>query len=183
MYPQSTPKPLTVVFPFNKSENFQSLDCLKYLDSNLNLSLILIIPSEETLCCDANYKILHILHSAVWLLANKINYLHPKELIMKIWINLTLAFSLVIPEWLGLFEFNLLLNFGFFVEFVEVVYDDGDGQRDAENSADRANLTQTLSLSEFGHDMIIIIMTSCMINDNLTTFSCAHLVIIIASRE
>ena len=39
MYPQSTPKPLTVVFPFNKSENFQSLDCLKYLDSNINLSL------------------------------------------------------------------------------------------------------------------------------------------------
>ena len=54
----------------------------------------------------------------------------------------TLAFFLLIPEGVGLLQLNLLLDFGFFVELVEVVYDDGDGQRDAEHPTDRTNLTE-----------------------------------------
>ena len=55
----------------------------------------------------------------------------------------TLAFSLLFPEGIGLFQFDLLLNFGFFVEFVEIVHNDGDGQRDAENPTDCTNLTES----------------------------------------
>ena len=54
----------------------------------------------------------------------------------------TLAFLLLVPEGVGLLQLNLLLNFGFFVKLVEVVYDDGDGQRDAEHPTDRTNLTE-----------------------------------------
>ena len=54
----------------------------------------------------------------------------------------TLAFFLLIPEGVGLLQLNLLLNFGFFVKLVEVVYDDGDGQRDAEHPTDGTNLKE-----------------------------------------
>ena len=55
----------------------------------------------------------------------------------------TLAFSLLFPEGIGLLQFDLLLNFGFFVELVEIVHNDGDGQRDAEHPTDRTNLTES----------------------------------------
>ena len=55
----------------------------------------------------------------------------------------TLAFSLLFPEGIGLLQFDLLLNFGFFVELVEIVHNDGDGQGDAEHPTDRTNLTES----------------------------------------
>ena len=58
-----------------------------------------------------------------------------------------LAFSLLLPQRLGLLQFDLLLNFGFFVKLVEVVHNDGDWQRNAENPTYRTNLTEPLILS------------------------------------
>ena len=48
------------------------------------------------------------------------------------------SFSLL-PGWLGFLQKNFLLNLGFFVELVEVVDNDGDGEGDAENAADRTH--------------------------------------------
>ena len=44
----------------------------------------------------------------------------------------------ILPRGLLLLGHNLLLDLGLLVELVEVVYDEGDGQGDAEHTADSA---------------------------------------------
>ena len=46
----------------------------------------------------------------------------------------------ILPRGLCLLSFDLLLNLGLLVDVVEVVHNDRDRKRDAENSADCTNL-------------------------------------------
>ena len=50
-----------------------------------------------------------------------------------------LTFPPLIPQRLCLLQSDLLLDLGLFVELVEVVDNDGDGQGDAEHPADGAH--------------------------------------------
>ena len=46
----------------------------------------------------------------------------------------------ILPRGLSLLSLDLLLNLRLLVDVVEVVHDDGNGERDTENSADGTNL-------------------------------------------
>ena len=48
----------------------------------------------------------------------------------------------VLPRCLRLFSLDLLLDFGLFIELVEVVDNNGDGEGDAEDSTDGAHLAK-----------------------------------------
>jgi hypothetical protein len=53
-------------------------------------------------------------------------------------VPLIITFLGVLPERFLFLEKDLLLNLGLLVELVEVVHNDGDGERDAQHSANRA---------------------------------------------
>ena len=110
-------------------------------------------------CCEANYFCKFCILQQQLLANNLIRFLSfinygsiplsikaRSQMIIRNIFN-TLAFSLLLPQRLGLLQFDLLLNFGFFVKLVEVVHNDGDWQRNAENPTYRTNLTEPLILS------------------------------------